>query len=577
MMQITKRISISFLILMVAGLLFGCMQPLNQSVGRGDAEVVILDGAKTIQPSDAEIKIVSYVLSGTGPNGATLANKTFATSPHTESKLDEGAWTFTVKGLNAAGSIVASGSNTATIIANSTVNVSVVLTPVKDGSGTGTFSLSGTIPSSITLSSFTGVIAPSTGGANTTFAVTVSGTSFSYSNSTLPVGSYILTLVASQAAGAWRGVYALRIYQGKTSTLSLNLAADDFAGATINGVAKYYDKAANQYSGISVTITSTTSTDFTPASVTTGNAGSFTFTGLDAGTYIIEAKDPDAVYQPASTTVTIGSNETVTTPDLVLTKAGNHVVIFRDSDTEWELAGVPATVIGDLLETEVGLTEGTGANQYEYKTSSDMAAYAPSLGDVVIIGGDQSQAFYDAYTTNKSKFDTFVNNGGTMYWIACDNGWAEGDFTSSLPGGVTWRDSYEYYIDIVYFQHPITKNFPTQLYGYYASHGGFDNLDVANITGLMVYVKEDAGALPTYIEYRYGLGKVLATTTPLEYYVTNGSTDMPTGFNTTYKDLFKLMLVRSVKYIMGKTVSDTIPASAVGAVQKALQPARSSH
>jgi len=93
----------------------------------------------------------------------------------------------------------------------------------------------------------------------------------------------------------------------------------------------------------------------------------------------------------------------------------------------------------------------------------------------------------------------------------------------------------------------------------------------------MVYVKEDAGALPTYIEYRYGLGKVLATTTPLEYYVTNGSTDMPTGFNTTYKDLFKLMLVRSIKYIMGKTVSDTIPASDAGAIPKALTPIRMSH
>lgn len=573
MMQITKRISILFLILMVAGLLFGCMQPLSQSAGKGNAEVSIRDGARTIQPSDAEIKIVNYVLSGTGPSGATLANKTFTSVPHTENDIEEGAWTFTIKGLNAAGSIVASGSATATIVANSTVSIAIVLTPVEDGTGTGTFSLNGTIPSTVTLSSFTGVIDPATGGTSTNITVTVSGTTFTYSNSTLPVGSYILTLVASEAAGAWRGVYALRIYQGKTSTLSLTLTVDDFAGATINGVAKYYDKAANQYSGISVTITSTTSTDFTPASVTTGNAGSFNFTGLDAGTYIIEAKDPNAVYQPTSTTVTIGSNETVTTSDLVLTKAGNHVVIFRDTGSEW----AETSAIGDILASEVGMTQGTGLNQYEYKTSSDMAAYTPSLGDVIIIGGDQPSAFYTAYTTNKSKFDTFVNSGGTMYWIACDMGWQSGNFTSSLPGGVTWRDRYENYNDIVYFQHPITKNFPTQLYGNYASHGGFDNLDAANITGLMVYVKEDTGALPTYIEYRYGSGKVLATTTPLEYYVENGPTSMPTGFNTTYKDLFKLMLVRSVKYIMGKTVSDTIPASAVGAVQKALQPARSSH
>ncbi len=570
----TNSICISLLILAIAGLLFGCMQPLGQNIKEGDVSISIEKGvAKTIQPSDAEIQITSYILSGTGPNNATLPDKAFTTSPHTESKLAEGAWTFTVKGLNAAGSIVASGTSTATVVANDTVNVAVVLTPVKDGSGVGTFSLSGTIPSTVTLSTFTGVIAPSTGGTNTNFTVTVSGTSFSYSNDTLPVGSYVLTLVASQAAGAWRSVYALRIYQGKTSSLSLTLTTDDFTGSTINGTAKYYDKSANNYAGISVSITSTTSTDFVPTSMTTANSGSFSFTGLESGTYIVEASDPNKVYQPTSTTVTIGANETVTVPDLVLIKAGNHVVIFRDTGSEW----FETSSIGDILADDAGLTQGTGQNQYEYKTSSDMASYTPTVGDVIIIGGDQSTAFYTAYTTNKSKFDNFVYNGGTMYWIACDGGWLNGNFTSSLPGGVTWADSYENYNDIVYFQHPITKNFPTQLYGNYASHGGFDNLDDANITGLMVYVKEDTGGLATYIEYRYGTGKVLATTAPLEYYVTNGPTTMPTGFNTTYKDLFKLMLVRSIKYIMGQTVSDTIPASAAGATQKSLKSVRSSH
>ncbi len=574
MKRTINTVCISLLILAIAGLLFGCMQPLGQSTREGDALISIEKGAaKTIQPSDAEITITSYSLSGTGPNNATLSNKTFTTSPHTESKLVEGSWTFTVKGLNAAGAIVASGTATGTVVANTTVNIAVTLTPVKDGSGVGTFSLSGTIPSTVTISSFTGVIAPSTGGTNINFSVTVSGTSFSYSNATLPVGSYVLTLFASQAAGAWRGVYALRIYQGRTSSLSLALTADDFTGSTIKGTAKFYDKSANNYAGISVSITSTTSTDFVPATITTPNSGSFSFTGLQSGTYIIEASDPNKVYQPTSTTVTIGANEIVTTTDLVLIKAGNHVVIFRDLGSEWQ----ETSSIGDILAAEVGLTEGTGQNQYEYKTSSDMSSYTPAVGDVIIIGGDQTTSFYTTYTTNKSKFDNFVYNGGTMYWIACDGGWQSGNFTSSLPGGVTWADNYENYNNIVYFQHPITKNFPTQLYGNYASHGGFDNLDDASVTGLMVYAKEATGGLPTYIEYRYGTGKVLATTTPLEYYVTNGPTTMPTGFNTTYKDLFKLMLVRSIKYIMGQTVSDTIPASAAGAVQKAYKPVRNSH
>lgn len=573
--KIMKRnmnsIFISLLILAIVGLSFGCMQPFGQNIKEGDVLISIEKGAaKTIQPSDAEITITSYTISGTGPNNATLSTKTFTTSPHTESALAEGNWTFTVKGLNAGGSIIASGTATATVVANDTVNVAVVLTPVKDGTGVGTFSLSGTIPSTVTLSTFIGTIAPSTGGTNTNFTVTVSGTSFSYSNNTLPVGSYILTLVASQAAGEWKGVYALRIYQDKTSTLSLTLTTDDFTGSTINGTAKYYDKSAGNYAGIFVSITSTTSTDFVPKSMTTTSSGSFTFTGLESGAYIIEASDPNEVYQAASTVVTIGSNETVTTTDLVLTKAGNHVVIFREIGSEWE----ETNSIGDILATEVGLTEGTDQNQYEYKTSSDMSSYTPTVGDVIIIGGDQTTSFYTTYATNKSKFDNFVYDGGTMYWIACDGGWQVGNFTSSLPGGVTWRDNYDNYNDIVYFQHPITKNFPTQLYGDYASHGGFDNLDDADITGLMVYVKESTEGLPTYIEYRYGTGKVLATTTPLEYYVTNGPDEMPTGFNISYKDLFELMLVRSIKYIMGQTVSDTIPTKNI---QKSLKSLRSSH
>ncbi|MGB9767852.1 MAG: carboxypeptidase regulatory-like domain-containing protein, partial [Dictyoglomus turgidum] len=172
----------------------------------------------------------------------------------------------------------------------------------------------------------------------------------------------------------------------------------------------------------------------------------------------------------------------------------------------------------------------------------------------------------DVYTNNKNAFDNFVYNGGTIFWIACDMGWENGNFSSTLPGGVSWRDAYDNYNDIVYFEHPITKNFPAQLYGNYASHGGFNNLDSINISNLMVYVKENYGdgssQYPTYIEYRYNMGRVLATTTPLEWYVVNGPTSCPEGYTTTYKDLFKLMLVRSLRYIMNLDVSPDIPPSA---------------
>jgi hypothetical protein len=357
--------------------------------------------------------------------------------------------------------------------------------------------------------------------------------------------------------------------------------------AAISGLAKYFDKAAGQYGGIRVSLISSTiivkpnqiPLDVAPLTITTGNDGSYDFSGIAPGTYIVVAEDPRGEYQPANAVITVAQDQSVESEDLVLTKAVQHVVIFRDSSGEWG----NTTAIGDILAAEVGMTQGAGENQYEYKSSADIPFYTPTLGDLVIIGGDQTTSFYTTYTSNKATFDNFVDDGGSMLWIACDEGWQAGDFTSTLPGGVTWSDSYENYNDIVYFEHPVTKNFPEQIYGNYASHGGFDNLDtlVGNgaLTNLMTYVVEDYRGLPTYVEYRAGLGKMLATTAPLEFYVTNGSTDKPVGFDINYKDLFKLMLTRSIKYMMNLEVSEDLPVSAdaLALGSKAFKAGRASH
>ena len=363
--------------------------------------------------------------------------------------------------------------------------------------------------------------------------------------------------------------------------------------AAIAGIAKYFDKAAGQYGGIRVSLISATIVvkpnqiplDVAPLTITTGNDGAFDFSGIAPGTYIVVAEDPQGEYQPANTVITVAQDQSVESEDLVLTKAVKHVVIFRDSGTEWENAGVPATVIGDILEAEVGMTEGTGENQYEYKSSASIPTYTPTLGDLVIIGGDQTSTFYNTYTTYKATFDNFVDDGGSVFWVASDNGWANpvGNFTSTLPGGVTWRDAFEGTNDIIYFEHPITKNFPEQIQGNWASHGGFNNLDTlvgnGSLTNLMTYVVETSGGLPTYVEYRAGLGKVLATTAPLEWYVVNGSTAVPEGFVTNYKDLFKLILTRSIRYMMNLEVSEDLPisADALALGSKAFKAGRASH
>lgn len=342
----------------------------------------------------------------------------------------------------------------------------------------------------------------------------------------------------------------------------------DLGNSTLKGVVNYFDKPTNQSANIKVTLIA--ESEDSPVNlnsyyVITGNNGFYEFKNIPSGTYLLIAQDVNKNYQPANIILTIGENETKTAETMILTKVIKHVIIFRESASAWNEAGIPETVIGDILSS-IGMTQGTGQNQYEYRTlTGENPNLSFNMGDLIIIEGDQPQAFYDIYTTNKTIFDNFVYNGGTIFWIACDMGWASGNFTSTLPGGVTWRDSYDSYNDIVYFEHPITKNFPTQLYGNYASHGGFDNLNSTNIANLMIYVKETTGdgsiQYPTYVEYRYNMGRVLATTSPLEWYVVNGNMSMPEGYNTTYKDLFKLMLVRSIKYIMNLEVSPDIPPS----------------
>ncbi|HPP16508.1 MAG TPA: carboxypeptidase regulatory-like domain-containing protein [Dictyoglomaceae bacterium] len=345
---------------------------------------------------------------------------------------------------------------------------------------------------------------------------------------------------------------------------------------SISGIARYFDKAAGQHGGIKVTLISQqaivnpgeTPQETTPPVKYTDANGHYAFENIASGNYLIIAEDPNNVYYPATTVLSVGENETKTAEDLVLTKAIKHVVIFREDESGWATAGIPSTVIGDILQSEIEMAEGTGANQYEYRSLRGTPNLNLNIGDLIIIEGDQPQDFYDTYTANQNVFDTFVYNGGTIFWVASDWGWAEGDFTSTLPGGVTWGDYYDYYNDILNFEHPITKNFPAQLYGNYASHGGFDNLDAGlPITNIMIYLRETSSdeKFPTYIEYRYGAGRVLATTIPLEWYVVKGPGGIPEGYSTTYKDLFKLMLVRSIRYIMNLPVSPDIPPSVVTA------------
>jgi uncharacterized repeat protein (TIGR02543 family) len=218
-----------------------------------------------------------------------------------------------------------------------------------------------------------------------------------------------------------------------------------------------------------------------------------------------------------------------------------HVVIFRDDGSEWNR---PSTY-GDLLANEIGMTEGSGIAQYEYKTSADIPTYTPTVGDILIIAASQPTAFYNAYRTNKAKFDSFVKAGGVMFWVYADCGSPNGRYEDELPGGVVKNyAAFEFYNDIVNVVHPITAGqTTTHFHGSQASTSGFSNLDalvtagtISNVTKLVV---QSIDRLPTLIEYTYGAGKVLATTIILDYNV----------YYWTWP--YYTIAVNSLKYLLG--------------------------
>ncbi len=218
-----------------------------------------------------------------------------------------------------------------------------------------------------------------------------------------------------------------------------------------------------------------------------------------------------------------------------------HVVIFRDVGSEWTYDDT----YGALLRNELGMSAGSGIAEYEYKTSADIPTYTPTVGDILIVAASQPGVFYDAYRSNQAKFNTFVNNGGDMFWVYSDCGNPWGRYDSTLPGGVLKSYSaFENYDDIVDSTHPITAGItPTHFHGSQASAGGFSNLDslvsAGTIGNLATLIVQSNNRLPSLVEYSYGSGKVLASTVILDYYV-----------SANRSEPYYTLAVNSIKYLL---------------------------
>ena len=74
-----------------------------------------------------------------------------------------------------------------------------------------------------------------------------------------------------------------------------------------------------------------------------------------------------------------------------------------------------------------------------YKKVKTNEFLSQDLGNfsVIVFANDQQFAAYNNYATFREQIEMFAELGGVVLFGACDGGWANGDITTELPGGVT--------------------------------------------------------------------------------------------------------------------------------------------
>lgn len=150
--------------------------------------------------------------------------------------------------------------------------------------------------------------------------------------------------------------------------------------------------------------------------------------------------------------------------------------------------------------------------------TSDLAAHDLSEYRVIIISSDQRYSSYENLISNKLKLENFVSSGGVLVAHACDRGYGGGHWASSyLPGGVYHGHIYTNFVQIAMPSHPIvnTPHLITndEVQGWdWSTHGYFTNL----VPDTNVIIKEGLER-PTYIEYQWGAGLVIANMMPMEW------------------------------------------------------------
>ncbi len=185
--------------------------------------------------------------------------------------------------------------------------------------------------------------------------------------------------------------------------------------------------------------------------------------------------------------------------------SGHLVLIIKDCNpwyaaaNEYALAemGVPYVVINSNMVTDENLD-----------------AYS-----AIVLPSTQSRIYYQRLAEQQGKLAQYVENGGTLVGHIGDGGYpCYGGFSGSvLPEGVGHTLQYYDNVSVVAESHPVLDGLSGSALDSwnYSTHGYLT--DVPTDATLIYGVVGNPTGKPTYVEYRHGDGRVLATTHTIEW------------------------------------------------------------
>ena len=226
-------------------------------------------------------------------------------------------------------------------------------------------------------------------------------------------------------------------------------------------------------------------------------------TGSRPNSEVTSANPPEDV-KPKTVKPHSSDSNGVSTADETLPGEGGgspYFLIVKDCEP-WQVAA------NEQALDELGYT-------YKVITASQLGDWPLDTYTAVVVPSTQSSYYYGVLATNQTKLANYVAQGGVLVAHATDNGWpctTRWD-ESYLPNNFQKTTSYDDDLTITASDHPIPADVDSNdIDGVgWSTHGHFDS--VPN-NGTVVF---ETDGRPSYIEYPYGAGLVLATMQTLEF------------------------------------------------------------